>query len=109
MNCLKSRCVDVFVVAAVAVVILLSFILIFSVTQQGDKEIALKAVLAGDAVARSRELARWHAQVQYCCIVATIRLGISFCWTNFHVGYRGHEQSYIPVYIAFPLHIFLEG
>ena len=30
---------------------------------QGDKETALKAVLAGDAVERSRELARWHAQV----------------------------------------------
>lgn len=31
--------------------------------EQGDKEKALKAVLDGDAVARSRELARWHAQV----------------------------------------------
>lgn len=31
---------------------------------QGDKEFALKAVLAGDAVERSRELARWHAQVR---------------------------------------------
>ncbi|CAM9467664.1 unnamed protein product [Ectocarpus sp. 12 AP-2014] len=30
--------------------------------KEGDKEKALKAVLAGDAVARSRELARWHAQ-----------------------------------------------
>ncbi|CAM9897211.1 unnamed protein product [Ascophyllum nodosum] len=29
---------------------------------KGDKEKALQAVLAGDAVARSRELARWHAQ-----------------------------------------------
>lgn len=29
---------------------------------EGDKEIALNAVLAGDAIARSRELARWHAQ-----------------------------------------------
>lgn len=35
----------------------------FSRCPQGDKEKALQAVLASDAVTRSRELARWHAQV----------------------------------------------
>lgn len=46
-----------------------SFLLVFSFSfffncVKGDKEIALQAVLAGDAVDRSRELARWHAQVR---------------------------------------------
>lgn len=31
---------------------------------KGDKEAALKVVLEGDSVERSRELARWHAQVR---------------------------------------------